>query len=88
MAAAMERGGFPVRYEYSDRPLREETIQEIRNGDGISAVFTRNSYGAIVLNTNRVMFVNVDVYRPSYTLSFGELVRETFGMVCGANRQP
>lgn len=50
---------------YPDRPFREQIMQEIRNSAGeISAVITRNSYGCLVLNTARVMFVDIDLPEP------------------------
>jgi hypothetical protein len=59
-AAAIERGDVPGSYGYADRALREEIIQEFAGSDGLDAVITRNAYGALVLNTSRVMFVDVD----------------------------
>ena len=50
---------------YPDRPFREQILQEIKNPTGeISAVVTRNSYGCLVLNTARVMFVDIDLPEP------------------------
>lgn len=50
---------------YPDRPFREQVLQEITNGAGeTSAVVTRNSYGCLVLNTARVMFVDIDLPEP------------------------
>jgi hypothetical protein len=47
---------------YPDRPLREEVLQEIKDAAGATAaVVTRNSYGCLVLNTARVMFVDIDL---------------------------
>jgi hypothetical protein len=47
---------------YPDRPLREQILQEITTDTGeVSALVTRNSYGCQVLNTARVMFVDVDL---------------------------
>jgi hypothetical protein len=47
---------------YPDRPFREQVLQEIKNGSGeIAALVTRNSYGCRVLNTARVMFVDIDL---------------------------
>ncbi len=47
---------------YPDRPFREQVLQEIKNGsDETAAVVTRNSYGCRVLNTARVMFVDIDL---------------------------
>ncbi|HTR51040.1 MAG TPA: hypothetical protein VMJ10_10070 [Kofleriaceae bacterium] len=43
------------RYIYGDRPLREEVVYE-----AASAVVTRNLYGALVLNTERAMFIDID----------------------------
>jgi len=49
-------------YGYPDRPLREPVLREIRSPSGeLAAVITRNSYGALILNTARVMFVDVDL---------------------------
>ena len=53
-------GVKPDTYDYSDRPLREEILERLgRNGDEI-AVITRNRYGALVLNSASVCFVDVD----------------------------
>jgi hypothetical protein len=49
------------RYGYADRPLREEIVDVIKGSDGReSAIVTRNSYGALVLNATRVMFIDID----------------------------
>lgn len=46
------------RYGYGDRqPLREEIIKTIN----AEAIITRNAYGALVLNTARVMFIDIDL---------------------------
>jgi hypothetical protein len=50
------------RYEYGDRPLREEILREFRDDNGLlTAIITRNSYGCLVLNTARLLFVDVDL---------------------------
>jgi hypothetical protein len=50
------------RYGYADRPLREPVLRELKNSAGeIAGVVTRNSCGCLVLNTARVMFVDVDL---------------------------
>jgi hypothetical protein len=64
VAAAIQRGDSTDAYGYSERPMREEIVQEIQDVAGLAAVITRNSYGALVLNTSRVMFVDVDIQRP------------------------
>jgi hypothetical protein len=49
------------RYPYGDRPLPEPVIREFAaTGSDSSAVVTRNVYGALVLNANHLMFVDVD----------------------------
>jgi hypothetical protein len=48
-------------YGYGDRPLPEPVIQELRDASGgLSGVITRNAYGALVLNTRDLMFVDID----------------------------
>lgn len=68
VADRVSRGaGFPERYTYGDRPLREEVISEFAAGaagatvDAPDAAITRNSYGALVLNAARAFFIDVDV---------------------------
>src|SRR5690606_19188420 len=54
--------GFPDSYGYPDRPAREEILREITGEDGtVLAAVTRNSYGSLILNTARLMFIDVDV---------------------------
>ena len=49
-------------YEYSTGFIREEVIEEILSPDSQQlAVITRNRYGATVLNTNCVLFGDIDV---------------------------
>ena len=69
IADRIQRGaGFPERYSYGDRPLREEVIHEIPAGlhdsEVPDAALTRNSYGAVVLNAARAFFIDVDVQMP------------------------
>lgn len=53
---------FPDRYAYgAEQPLREEIVEEIVGADGnAAAVITRNAYGALVLNAEHAMFVDMD----------------------------
>ena len=47
---------------YPNRPCREPVLEEIRNAAGeLLAVVARDSYGCRVLNTARMMFVDVDL---------------------------
>ena len=54
----------PERYDYLDRPLREEIVESIAHEDRDSALITRNRYGCLVLNTAFVCFVDVDYPPP------------------------
>src|SRR5262249_8268255 len=63
LEARIEKGeNLPIHWTYyPNRPLREQALHEIKNSAGeVAAVVTRNSYGCQVLNTARVMFVDVD----------------------------
>ncbi len=49
------------RYAYSDRPLREEILDEVSDQEEAQiAVITRNAYGSLVLNTSGAMFIDID----------------------------
>ena len=57
-------------YEYPSRPMREPILREIRDtAGGIAAFITRNSYGCDILNTARVMFIDVDAEPPPEPVS-------------------
>lgn len=59
--AKMIAGERLDRYGYGQRPMREEVKQQFTDADGrLVAAITQNAYGALVLNTARVMFVDVD----------------------------
>lgn len=47
-------------YDYLEHPLREEIVQALGPAGEPHAVITRNRYGALVLNTAAVCFVDVD----------------------------
>jgi hypothetical protein len=64
VADRIRHGDKPQRHPgyYPGRPFREEVVREIKDGAGeLAAVITRNSYGCLVLNTSRVMFLDVDL---------------------------
>ena len=48
-------------YGYLANPMRETVIRSYGSEEAPTAVITRNGYGALVLNTAGVMFVDVDV---------------------------
>ena len=56
------------RYPYGDVPLREEVVQRFEDAQGnLYAAVTRNSYGSLVLNAARVMFIDIDFPEPAST---------------------
>lgn len=46
-------------YDYDDAPVPEPVVQDFRT-TGIPAVVTRNSYGALVLNADELLFADID----------------------------
>jgi len=73
------KGGLAnSRYGYADRPMREAILREFKDWAGnLTAAITRNSYGCLVLNTARAMFVDVDL--PAPKSSGGGLFGKLFG---------
>ena len=67
LADRFRSGSFPPKqgWYYPNHPFREQILQEIRGqANSLSAVVTRNSCGCVVLNTARVMFVDIDLPEP------------------------
>ncbi len=56
VAEAIERGDRGKGYLYGSNPLREPVLQELGFG-----VVTRNGYGCEVLNTQSVLFCDIDI---------------------------
>ena len=76
LAERFRHGNFPPKHGgyYPNRPFREPVLHEIKNDAGeTAAVITRNSYGCLVLNTARVMFVDVDLPEPKSPGLFSRL---------------
>lgn len=75
---ALRDGPVPDDWDYyPSTPLKEE-ILETRQLPGVTALVTRNRAGALVLNTDRVAFVDVDLpERPSSF--FGALFKRSRG---------
>src|SRR5688572_17045915 len=46
-------------YDYDDAPVPEGVIRDFRP-EGLGAVITRNSYGALVLNADNLLFADID----------------------------
>ena len=77
---ALLRGQNLDRYSYGRGPLREEVLNKVCDGRGDPiAVITRNSYGSLILNAERVMFVDID-FPPVAT---GEATRHFFARLLG-----
>jgi hypothetical protein len=73
----LTRGEHLAGYGYGETPLREEVIQRFTGPDDeLRAAVTRNAYGALVLNTARVMFIDVDF--PELMISPLELLKRIF----------
>ncbi len=61
-------------YGYGVDPAREELIDTLELEGAPIAAVTRNRYGALVLNTERVLFVDIDKPKPT-----GGLFKRLFG---------
>ncbi len=78
--AQLQTNKRPKRYAYGERPLREEIIEAIRNGKNQEiAIVTRNSYGALVLNTANVMFIDIDFPKSGWLTSLLRKLRRRLG---------
>ena len=64
---------------YYDRPPREEIVREIAGASGqTDAMLTRNSYSALVLNTPRLMFIDIDIPPDAPLGPFYEILRQSY----------
>ena len=71
VAQRIALGAMPERqYSYGDRPLPEPVLREFADGAGRRAVITRNMYGALVLNAQNLMFIDVDRDSPAIMNEF------------------
>lgn len=60
LAELVTSGREPGPYGYFDRPIREEIKETLACRGEEHGLITRNGYGSLVLNSSRVMFVDVD----------------------------
>lgn len=72
-------GQPPNRYGYAERPLREEIVQTLGDGGDEAAMITRNAYGALILNTARIMFIDMDFANGGTIAALGGLFRRLLG---------
>ncbi len=68
-------------YAYSDRPIREEILDEWFHDDKEApyVAVTRNAYGCRVLNAASAMFVDVDLPEPSLSKILGHKIKTWLG---------
>jgi hypothetical protein len=65
---------------YYDNPPREEIVREIAGANGeTAAILTRNSYGALVLNTPHLMFIDIDIPPDAPFGAFKRRLQKLFG---------
>ncbi len=69
-----DRGGY-----YAANPLKERVIEQILDGEKVIAVVTRNAYGALVLNTAQVAFLDIDLARVKHRGPLVSLWRKLTG---------
>ncbi len=68
------------RYSYGERPLREELVDLIQAaGPEPVAALTRNAYGATILNSSRVMFIDIDFPQQSLIQRMAAGLRRLLG---------
>ncbi len=81
--ARRARTNEPIdRYLYGERPLREEIIETVGGrGSEPLAIITRNAYGTLVLNTARVMLVDIDFQSESLLEQLMKSVKKLLGQV-------
>ncbi len=61
IAEAYKRPERDEGFYYPNGVIREDVLERIEDGEDTKAVITRNRYGAEVLNTSGLMFVDIDV---------------------------
>ncbi len=71
----LKRGdAFPDKYDYGSLPIREEILQTIPgDNETPTAMITRNRYGALILNTSNLLFLDVDTKPDTFFQSFMKL---------------
>ena len=65
-ADAVRTGGRSQAYDYGQRELREEVLEEHHGPEGQPlAILTRNRYGAVILNAADLFFADLDLAPPT-----------------------
>ena len=80
LVAKVTAGEELNRYGYGERPLREEITQPVSSRAGSEiAVVTRNLYGALVLNAQNAMFIDIDFPEKSAGASVAGALQRVLG---------
>lgn len=61
-------------YGYTDRPVREEIIEEFYDGEQRIGAITRNSHGSLILNTSSLFFADIDYPLETHGGSYNPIV--------------
>ncbi|NLF68579.1 MAG: hypothetical protein GX575_05920 [Candidatus Anammoximicrobium sp.] len=78
--AQLLRGERLNRYAYGQQPLREEVLNSVTGSQGEPFLaVTRNHYGAVILNTARVAFIDLDFPPPTCGRQLKQLFARWFG---------
>ena len=87
LAERFAAGGRLDHYGYTDRPVREEVVETFSHKGKTIAAITRNSYGALVLNTEGAMFLDVDIPEQSFSEGAGAFFKKLMGKPAGQTRE-
>jgi hypothetical protein len=91
-ARVADRRAWPDSYDLycGAQPLREEILREVPLPDGRpGALLTRNRYGAVILNTHRVAFVDIDDPEPKReSLSLAKKLLRMLGLAAASAAPP
>jgi hypothetical protein len=86
VAAQVGLGERRATYGYFDRPIREEIKATLAHEGDEHGVITRNQYGALVLNSSRVLFADVD-FPAVVPRGFWDALRMSFSRKARHSRQ-
>lgn len=85
-SAIRSKNGKPDDYPYGDRAVREPVLRTLSQADGeCAAVVTRTVYGSEVLNTERLMFIDIDLPKPNPGAGLIAFFARLFG---GGSKEP
>lgn len=74
-------------HDYQADPPREELIDEVTDENGtVIGIVTRNAYGSLVLNTDRLLIVDVDDRPESIGTMLLNMLRGWFGAAASKSR--